>query len=358
MSAATRTRDLLAALALTTRHPDGEVKESGRQALRVASRLHLRSEIDPSSELLEIDTVELPGSYRDALESLAQTTTSGTLRDVNDTAVYKAQQQNHQVFPALCAVAGITYGELRDRVRDQTDIRLPGSPGLAWSVKQVSAAFRVIDEVVGGTVTPRNPVAVAMRPVEMLFAEDNAPGGWELVEQMRSAGVPYEMLLAQRVVGTSWGAHRNSTSSKVQELLTDQLCDLLTEKGISFRRLKRDKAAKKALAELVAGGSGQGDGSADASVASNQITVLAEPAGKTYAIAVSVATDGGTANKSGSKLKQLPARFGVPVAVVLVGPGWATRTESAELVLAFEGRTYTEQTLDQLISDMLPDLAE
>lgn len=358
MPADVRTRDLLAALAMTTRHDDGEVKEGGRQALRAACRLHLRSEIDPSSELLEIDTVEPPDSYRKALDSLAQTTASGTLRDTNDTAVHTAQQRNPQVIPTLCAVAGITYGELRDRAKEQNAIRLPGSPDSVWSVKQVSAAFRVIDQVVRGTVTPRNPEAVAMRPVEMLFADDYAPGGWELVEHMRSASVPYEMLLAQRVVGSSWGAHRNSTSNKVQELVTDKLCRLLTDKGISFRRLKRDNAAKEELAKLVAGGVGQDVNPADVSDVSNQITVLVEPAGQVHAIAVSVATNGGTANKSGSKLKQLPTKFRVPVCAVLVGPGWATRTESAGLVLAFEGRTYTEQTLNQLVSDMSPDAAE
>ena len=160
---------------------------------------------------------------------------------------------------------------------------------------------------------------------------------------MRSAGAPYEVLLAQRVVGTSWGAHRNSTSTKVQAQVTDELCRLLDQHRVRYQRLKRNKVLKES--------------SKDASSVSNQVTVLAEPAGQTHAIAVSVATDGGTSNKSGSKLVQLPAKFRVPVAVVLIGPGWAKRTESVDLVRAFEGRTYTELTLDQLVRDMLPDPA-
>lgn len=351
MPASIRIRELLSALATIARHPDGGVADLGRQALRAARHIYLQSEIDPSSELLDIDTVTPPGLYRKALENLAGLTGSGTLGDVNVTAVYIAQRQDPHVIPTLCAAAGLTYGELRDRA----DVTLPTTPDRTWSVPQVSAAFAVIDCVVRGTAIPRNPAAVALRPVEMLFANDEAPYGWDLVEHMRSAGAPYEVLLAQRVVGTSWGAHRNSTSTKVQAQVTDELCQLLDQHGVRYRRLKRNKAAKEMLATLaVARDELLKESPKDASSVSNQVTVVAEPAGQAHAIAVSVATDGGTANKSGSKLMQLPAKFRVPVAVVLIGPGWAKRTETVDLVQTFEGRTYTELTLDQLVRDMLP----
>lgn len=354
MAASTRTRELLASLATLARHTDGEIAGLSNQALQAARRIHLQSQIDPSSELLDIDTVTAPGFYRKALESLAASTRSGTLRDVNVTAVYHAQRQDPGVVPTLCAVAGMTYNELRER----SDEGLPTNPARTWSVAQVSAAFDVIDKVVRGALVPRNPTAVALRPVEMLFADDAAPRGWDLVEQMRIQGVPYEVLLAQRVVGTSWGAHRNSTSTKVQAQVTDELCRLLDQHGIPHQRLKRNKAAREALAALaVTRDDVLKESSRDATSVSAQVTVLAEPGGQTHAIAVSVATDGGTANKSGGKLVQLPAKFRVPVAVVLIGPGWAKRTESADLVYAFDGRTYTELTLDQLVKDMLPDEA-
>lgn len=354
MPASLRTREFLMALATLANHPDGELAALGGQALRAARRIHLQSEIDPSSELLDIDTVTPPDVHRRALESLAASTGSGTLRDPNVTAVYAAQRQDPQVIPTLCAVAGITYGELHDRAK----VRLPTNPDREWSVAQVTAAYTVIDRLVRGTVTPKNPAAVALRPVEMLFASDEAPRGWNLVEHMRSEGAPYEVLIAQRVVGTSWGAHRNSTSIKVQAQVTDDLCRLLARHEVPCRRLKRDKAAKETLATLaVSRDEVLKESSREASSSSNQVTVLAEPAGRTHAIAVSVATDGGTANKSGGRLVQLPARFRVPVAVVLIGPGWAKRTESVDLIQAFEGRTYTELTLDQLVRDMLPDPA-
>ncbi|GAA4561053.1 hypothetical protein GCM10023193_22780 [Planotetraspora kaengkrachanensis] len=352
MPSGTRTRELLSALAILSREAQGEIADLGNQALQSARKMYLKSEMDPSSELLDIDTVTPPVFYRKALERLATFTHSGTLQDVNETAVYQAQTQDPWVIQTLCAVAGMTYKELRDRA----DGQLPNDPGRAWSVTQISAAFNVIDRVVRGTVKPRNPTAVARRPVEMLFADEIAPRGWDLIEQLRAEGAPYETLLAQRVVGTSWGAHRNSTSSKVQAQVTDELCRLLEEHEVPYRRLKRDKAAREALAALaVARDQVLKESLNDTESVSAQVTVLAEPAGHTHAIAVSVATDGGTANKSGGKLLQLPPKFRVPVAVVLIGPGWAKRTESAELVHAFDGRTYTELTLDQLVRDMLPD---
>lgn len=65
---------------------------------------------------------------------------------------------------------------------------------------------------------------------------------------------------------------------------------------------------------------------------------------------VSVARDGGTASKSGAKLALVPARLGIPSSVVLVGPGWAQRNETSDLVRAFSGRVYTERTLASLAS--------
>ena len=69
-----------------------------------------------------------------------------------------------------------------------------------------------------------------------------------------------------------------------------------------------------------------------------------------HAIVVSVASDGGTASKSGAKLVLVPARLGIPSSVVLVGPGWAQRNETSDLVCPFSGHVYTERTLDSLAS--------
>lgn len=346
------TSKLLAALVAISGHRDQQFADLGMQALRTACRSLLRSDLDPASELLDIEAVVRPEAYREGLDVLAALTPSGTLRDLTPAAVAAGQAKDSMVIPTLCAVAGITFKELRGRAR----LKLPSSSDGPWSVRQVAESFKVIDEIVEGIVEARSPVAVALRPVEMIFADGEGRGGWDLVERMRTVGAPYEVLLTQRVVGSSWGAHRNSTSTKVQKQVTDELCRLFDAEAVSYRRVDRDKASRGLLAELATSrGEAPLDGDDDErSSASGQVTVLADTGGTTYAIAVSVATDGGTANKSGAKLAQLQAKFSVPVAVVLVGPGWAKRGESMDLVRAFDGRTYTELTLAQLVRDILP----
>lgn len=67
-----------------------------------------------------------------------------------------------------------------------------------------------------------------------------------------------------------------------------------------------------------------------------------------YAVLVAVARDGGTARKTAATLLQLPAKFNVPAVLVLFGTGWADRGESDDLIRAYGGRVYTENTLTHL----------
>jgi hypothetical protein len=68
------------------------------------------------------------------------------------------------------------------------------------------------------------------------------------------------------------------------------------------------------------------------------------------AVLVAIARDGGTARKTAATLLQLPKKIAVPAVLVLCGTGWADRGESDDLVRAYGGRLYTEQTLDGLAS--------
>ncbi|MGK3957669.1 hypothetical protein ACLKOZ_15935 [Arthrobacter sp. R4] len=63
---------------------------------------------------------------------------------------------------------------------------------------------------------------------------------------------------------------------------------------------------------------------------------------------VAIARDGGTARKTAATFLSLPESFALPAALVLVGTGWADRSESDKLVRAFGGRIYTEHTLQEL----------
>lgn len=314
------------------------------RALRAYARPALRSQLDPSVELLLVDTITSPSSYRAALNEVARHTTSGTLRDITVAALRAGQQIDPHVMETLCAVAGLTYRDLKDRV-GQT--KLPGDPQGTWTQAQAEAAFKVIDAIVRGTVSASSPAATAARPVELLMGRKNGPSGWAAVEELRSQGVPYELLLTQRVVGSAWGAHRNATAGKVQDSVATKLAALLEAREVPHRRLRRDGASRALLDEL--GLSGDGETDAAEGGRAGQVAFLVGAADEwSLAITVSVARDGGTANKSVGKLLGLPSLLSVPVAAVLVGPGWADRNETVELVRALRGRVFSDATLEDL----------
>jgi hypothetical protein len=297
--------------------------------------------LDPSADLLAIENVTEPSELRRALDVLAGFCRNGTLVRVDPAALTAAQRENAHVVEALCAVAGLSFRELSDRAAPAS---LPSSVTGPWTTAQLDAVFEIFDQIVRGSVKARIQGGTPARPVELLLPVAGAPDGWAAVEAFRTRGVPYEVLLAQRLVGSAWSAHRNSTAQVLPALIGDDVCAHLEAATISYWRLGRQNITKKFVAERIATGSDIG-----------QVSIVAHADGRPLlAIAVSIATDGGTARKSGGKLEQLPAQLSVPAAVVLAGPGWAHRGESVGLVRAFAGRVFTDQTLDDLVG--LPEL--
>ncbi|MGH9117135.1 MAG: hypothetical protein ACRD0A_04440 [Acidimicrobiales bacterium] len=315
------------------------VIDPGAAILQVI-RNRLRSSIDTSADLLGTDEVARPGAYRAALVELREYTTTRSLADVTAEAVLGAQAANSLVIEALCQVAGLSFRDLADRVA-LSGGTAPTESSRPWTNDQIQAAFIVIDAVVRGDVTPRLPGAIAARPVEMLFSHSPGIGGWADVESMLEQGVPYEVLLTQRAVGGAWLSHRNATTNLLPPLLAEALCELLDERKVSYWRgaMLGGDAPKRVVGQLVglAGEAGQ--------IGLITQTSDAQPA---LAIAIAVARDGGTARKSAGKLRELPSRLKVPAALVLLGPGWATRGETTDLVEGYEGRLFTESTLHDL----------
>jgi hypothetical protein len=343
------THELLTALStLAADDANPSQAELAGWALRSYARPALRSQLDPSVELLEIDAVVPPGTYRSALEELARHTPSGTLADVTPAAIRAAHDIDPHVVETLCAVAGLSFRDLKDRAA----ARLPGNPRRRWSQLQAETAFAVIDAIVRGAVTALSSAATAARPVEMLFAANEQPAGWAAVEALLSQGVPYEVLLTQRVVGSAWGAHRNATTNKVQQSVTTRLSKFLEEGHVPHLLLRRNAKSRSLLKSL--GLEAVDDNGADADIEgegarAGQVAVLVgQPDRWTLAVTVSVARDGGTANKTAGKLLELPDRLSVPVAAVLVGPGWADRNETVDLVRALDGRVFSDATLPDL----------
>ena len=137
-------------------------------ALNLVCRAEVRSDLDPSTELVALETIMRPTHYRAALDTLAARTASRTLRDVTLAAVSGAQADNPNVMPTLCAVAGLSYRDLKSRA---APVRPPGKVAARWQHGQLQAAFTVIDKIVKGGVASNTGVTRPMRPIEHLLPD-------------------------------------------------------------------------------------------------------------------------------------------------------------------------------------------
>lgn len=312
--------------------------ESKNRALQYLSRIAATSDFDSAAVLFGLNLVSPPAKYRKALDELAFFSPTKTLAGLTASSVIAARRTNPFVLDVLCEVAGVSYRDLCERVDG-----LPTSIEAEWKPSQVRAAFAEIDSVVGGLGTPAIPDADALCSIDLMprFRDEHSTG-WELVEEQRKYGVPYEFLLAQRAVGGAWLAHRNRTASRVSESAAEALAEQLDSHGIVYLR-SRD-----------VGGMDLGRQLADLANSSKQVgmLVLDGSAQPCYGIVFASARDGGTARKSIGSLAQMEQGDRVRMAVMLTGPGWRQRNETALLAEVFNGRVFTDMSLSHLVADI------
>lgn len=310
-------------------------------ALRVVAQQALKSTLDTSADLVSVDEIVEPANYDSALLEVAQRTASGSLVDISVNAVISAQSANPLVIEALTLVAGLSWRDLRDRA-NAAGVRLPGRPLGPWSSAQMSCAFGLIDQVVSARVIPQLIGATAARPLELLLPRLS---GWGAVEQMRTGGVTYGVLLAQRDVGSAWSAHRNRTNNEISRLIIGQLLSTLNAHDIPHWSTEgTNPVSKRFLSDQVA----------RADKVPGQLSVVTRSAtgSANSAVLVSIARDGGTARKTAATFLKVPDQLTVPGILLLVGTGWADRAESDRLIRAFAGRVYTEHSLPALASEI------
>jgi hypothetical protein len=313
-----------------------------RDAVIAISHRLTYSTLDPATMLFDQELMPSAPALRDALDLLADKCSSRSLSSITATAVRNAQHAHSGVLDALCAVAGVTFDELRERI---TDVALPGDVRGAWSTRQVNRAFEEIDAIIQGTTTAAATDAIPIRPVELVERVSGAEAtrGWQRIETLRTQGVPYELLLAQRIVGSSWGQHRNRTSKRPTRAVAIDLRARVEARGFDvLLDTGYGGDTKQAVLNELVGGSGD----------VGLVVRTANDYRPFYAVTFALAKDGGSARKSGgTKIKM--ARPRVPIAVVVLGPGWARRRETADLVRSFEGAVFTELTLDALVDHIV-----
>jgi hypothetical protein len=308
-------------------------------ALRTAVRSALRSTLDTSADLVLTDSIVPPHRYQAVLANLARRTPSGTLSDITSATVMAAQADDPLVIETLGLAAGLSWRDLQARSLAR-GVPLPGDSRGVWNPSQVLGAFRVIDDIIRARVEPQLTGAVAARPLELLL---DSSEGWDVIEKLRVDGVAYGTLLAQRDVGSAWSAHRNRSNNEISRLMVRRVLSALDDHSVGYWSTEGDEPVAKSFLGGRAGVVGKPPG---------QLSVVTRRSdgGPGLAVLVAIARDGGTARKTAATLLQLPKRVAVPAVLVLFGTGWADRGESDDLVRAYGGRLYTEQTLDGLAS--------
>lgn len=309
-----------------------------RKALERLARELTASELDSAAVLHHVELLPEAFVFRQALDALAETS-GGSLADVTASALRTAQQRNSRVMEALEALIGVTHKEMRERVDG-----LPVEVDRVWTNVALNSAFTYIDALICGTLPrPTAPGTFLPAPVELIpaIAGPTAGGGWQRVEQLRTGGVPYELMLAQRVVGGAWGQHRNRTSQSPMAAVALEVRGLLMAEG--FDVVLSDKYggdARQADLRALVGG--------DQHV--NLVARTQPPKPTPVAVVTfSLAKDGGSARKNASAKQQMTPPM-VPVFVVVLGGGFSQRNETVDLVRHFDGAVYTEQTLPALAS--------
>lgn len=179
-------------------------------------------------------------------------------------------------------------------------------------------------------------------PANKLHRLDKADtkGGLESLSTLAGIGVPYAMLLYERVLGRPFAGHRDSVSELVGDSLESVIEDVLTKAGISYRKTKR--------AERVPGF----DQAPDFMIPSEynpQIVIEAK-----------LTEDDGTARDKVTRVQHLHTlsvkdrpvdepRF--EVIACIAGRGFGVRREDMKkLLLATKGKVFTLKTMDQLVN--------
>jgi len=308
-----------------------EVMDDGNdvhlRALRRVTREAARSDVDTARVIFDADSRPKPKQFAQALTELTSRSTDGTLGGLEPNAVLRAHYANPLALEALCLAVGVPFS-------DATEWFGPTSG--AWTIDHVTKLLAHLDDLVQGRVESLIPGSQAARAVELI---DNPSGGWALLDELRTAGAPYELLLEQRYVGGVWLLHKNKTSSFPNIAAANLLCTLLAQRGVDFRRASSvgGEARQRDLQEL--------SGILDKRIG---VVVVGGDGTATFAVTFSAARDGGTARANGDGLLQIPVTA-LPFAIVLTGLGWAQRPETDRLARRYAGRLFTERSVEDLV---------
>jgi hypothetical protein len=297
------------------------------RALRRVTREAARSDVDTARVIFDPENWPKAEQFAGALAELTSRSRDGTLAGLEPGAVLRAHYANPLSLEALCLAVGVPFSDAKEWF---------GPTRGPWTIDHVTKLLAHLDDLVEGRVEALIPGSEPVRAVELI---DNPGAGWARLDELRTGGVPYELLLEQRYVGGVWLLHKNKTSSFANVAAATLLCTLLTERSVDFRR-----------ASSVGGEARQRDLQELSGIPDKRVGVVAVGGDgvATFAVTFSAARDGGTARANGDGLLQIP-QTPLPLGIVLTGLGWAQRPETERLALRYGGRLFTERSVEDLV---------
>ena len=166
------------------------------------------TDYEPKALVFGLRRFMAPETIRSILYPLVQDPALETLRQLAQSYGYNA------VIDVLAAIAGRTRADFLLEV------------GAIGPGDRLEHAWQVVDAAVEGT-TPAleaitEPPPEPRRPIELRPGWKPAGAhGWAQLHMYASAGLPYEFMLLQRMVGSPFGTAQNRSSEQVADYLTD-----------------------------------------------------------------------------------------------------------------------------------------
>lgn len=163
--------------------------------------------------------------------------------------------------------------------------------------------------------------------------------GTATIRGLAGLGVPYAMLLYERLLGRPFAGHRDSVSELVGDMLESAVENILAEAGISYRKTRR--------AEKVPGFDQTPD------------FIVPDEFNPQIVIEAKITEDDGTARDKVTRIQHLGALSVAKrpkdspqyeVVACIAGRGFGVRREDMKkLLLATRGKVFTLKTLDMLV---------
>lgn len=301
------------------------------------------------------DAMAPQDAFTAAYAVLAEETTNFT--DVSLETIAVALSREPAVLAPLRMVVGFTHNELGvavglvDPTRKITGGRLKTLERKPRPATETPARRKMIEAIAATVIAlmERSILTVPDASAEVFHSKldkRDTGEGWESVARDAREGVPYSALLYQRYVGGVWRQVQDAYSeAKGDALLERPLAALLEREQIPYYHSRSGASGASETAQRFGINPGP--------------DFLLPDTSPTVVIESKIGEDGGTVRDKAARIRglaQAATQRGLVACALIDGKGWRERPAAlVDVVLATGGRTFTLNTLEQLLG--VPEVA-